>query len=40
MLLVTTAIAALIGIIMVKEFGLTAEGLVAGERELEHRRKS
>ena len=33
-LLVTTAIAALIGIIMVKEFGLTAEGLVAGEREL------
>ena len=33
-LLVTTAIAALIGIIMVKVFGLTAEGLVAGEREL------
>ena len=34
MLLVTTAIAALIGIIMVQVFGLTAEGLVAGEREL------
>ena len=33
-LLVTTAIAALIGIIMVQVFGLTAEGLVAGEREL------
>ena len=33
-LLVTTAIAALIGIIMVKVFGLTAESLVAGEREL------
>lgn len=33
-LLITTAIAALIGIIMVQVFGLTAEGLVAGEREL------
>lgn len=33
-LLVTTAIAAFIGIIMVQIFGLTAEGLVAGEREL------
>ncbi|OOF88564.1 L-cystine transporter [Rodentibacter ratti] len=33
-LLVTTAIAAFIGIIMVQLFGLTAEGLVAGEREL------
>ncbi|BFU59196.1 MULTISPECIES: L-cystine transporter [Rodentibacter] len=33
-LLVTTAIAAFIGIIMVQVFGLTAEGLVAGEREL------
>ena len=33
-LLVTTAIAALIGIIMVQVFGLTAEDLVAGEREL------
>ena len=33
-LLVTTAIAALIGLIMVQVFGLTAEGLVAGEREL------
>lgn len=33
-LLVTTAIAALIGIIMVQVFGLSAEGLVAGEREL------
>ncbi|RDE91575.1 L-cystine transporter [Aggregatibacter aphrophilus] len=33
-LLITTAIAAFIGIIMVYVFGLTAEGLVAGEREL------
>ncbi|OOF79997.1 L-cystine transporter [Rodentibacter caecimuris] len=33
-LLVTTAIAAFIGIIIVQIFGLTAEGLVAGEREL------
>lgn len=33
-LLITTAIAAFIGIIMVQVFGLTAEGLVAGEREL------
>ncbi|MCQ9120434.1 L-cystine transporter [Rodentibacter pneumotropicus] len=33
-LLVTTAIAAFIGIIMVQIFGLTAEGLVAGEREI------
>lgn len=33
-LLVTTAIAAFIGIIMVQVFGLTAEGLIAGEREL------
>ena len=33
-LLITTAIAAFIGIIMVYMFGLTAEGLVAGEREL------
>ncbi|OOF65562.1 L-cystine transporter [Rodentibacter sp. Ppn85] len=33
-LLITTAIAAFIGIIMVQIFGLTAEGLVAGEREL------
>ena len=33
-LLISTAIAALIGIIMVQVFGLTAEGLVAGEREL------
>ena len=32
-LLITTAIAAFIGIIMVYVFGLTAEGLVAGERE-------
>ncbi|OOF58512.1 L-cystine transporter [Rodentibacter myodis] len=33
-LLITTAIAAFIGIMMVQVFGLTAEGLVAGEREL------
>ncbi|QPB43201.1 L-cystine transporter [Rodentibacter haemolyticus] len=33
-LLVTTAIAAFIGVIMVQVFGLTAEGVVAGEREL------
>lgn len=33
-LLITTAIAAFIGIIMVQVFGLTAEGLVAGEREI------
>lgn len=33
-LLVTTAIAAFIGIIMVHVFGLSADGLVAGEREL------
>lgn len=33
-LLVTTGIAALIGITMVYVFGLSAEGLVAGEREL------
>ncbi|OOF57884.1 L-cystine transporter [Rodentibacter genomosp. 2] len=33
-LLITTAIAAFIGIIIVQIFGLTAEGLVAGEREL------
>ena len=33
-LLITTAIAAFIGIVMVYVFGLSAEGLVAGEREL------
>lgn len=33
-LLVTTAIAAFIGIMMVQVFGLTAEGLIAGEREV------
>ena len=33
-LLITTAIAAFIGIIMVYMFGLTEQGLVAGEREL------
>ena len=33
-LLITTVIAAFIGIIMVQVFGLTAEGLVAGEREI------
>lgn len=33
-LLITTAIAALIGIAMVHLFGVSAEGLIAGEREL------